>query len=97
MQSINFNIKKNFLKSLNIDNYLYCLKIKTNITTGEGSCARAGTTNDKAFYCANGAECNNFVNKACWDPVSNTTTKTLCKADEWQCKVCTCFFKKLKF
>jgi hypothetical protein len=62
-------------------------KIKTNITSGEGSCAQAGTTNDKAFYCPNGAECNNFVGKTCWDPLSDTAASTLCQANEWQCKV----------
>jgi hypothetical protein len=61
---------------------------KTNITSGEGSCAQAGTTDDNTFYCPNGAECNNFAGKTCWDPVSGQATSTLCKADEWQCEVC---------
>jgi hypothetical protein len=60
---------------------------KTNVTTGEGSCARAGTTNDNAFYCPNGAECNNMLNKTCWNPLSGKETSTLCNIDEWQCKV----------
>jgi hypothetical protein len=70
---------------------------KTDISTGVGSCAQAGTTDDKAFYCANGAECNNFVNKACWDPVSGQAATTLCKANDWQCKVCIVFLKNIEY
>jgi hypothetical protein len=67
---------------------------KTDISTGVGSCAQAGTTDDKAFYCPNGAECNNFVGKSCWDPVSGNASSTLCKANEWQCTVFIVHFKK---
>ena len=70
-----------------ICNFIFKFIKKTNITNGEGSCAQAGTTDDSAFYCPNGAECNNFAGKTCWDPLSGQAAKTLCKSDEWQCKV----------
>jgi hypothetical protein len=85
----------NIIKYLKVEKLIiiFCLKKKTNITSGEGSCAQAGTTDDKVFYCPNGAECNNFVGKSCWDPLSGKVASTLCKANEWQCKVCIVFMK----
>ena len=66
---------------------LFKMYKQTNLITGEGSCATNGTTNDKAFFCPNGAECNNFAGKSCWDPLSGKAAVTLCNANEWQCKV----------
>ena len=66
---------------------LFKMYKQTNLITGEGSCATNGTTNDKEFFCPNGAECNNFAGKSCWDTLSGKAAVTLCNANEWQCKV----------
>ncbi len=48
---------------------------KTNITTGEGSCAQSGTSNSTTLYCSSGSDCNNFAGESCWDPIQNKTAE----------------------
>ena len=60
---------------------------KTLIANGAGSCAGVGSSNNTAFYCGTGPECNNFATRSCWNPGENKETGS-CSAKDWQCKVC---------
>ncbi len=65
----------------------YSLFQQHDITSGQGSCARNGTTEDNAFYCGTGPQCNNFAGKTCWNPSGDTTAEDECTSSQWTCKV----------
>jgi hypothetical protein len=59
---------------------------KTVLETGVGSCAGLINPDENAFYCGTGDDCNNFVNKTCWNAKGGAASAA-CTSSDWQCKV----------
>jgi hypothetical protein len=70
--------------------FFFYFNKKTLIATGEGLCASVGSSNNTAFYCGTGPDCNNFESRNCWYPQVGAATAN-CGVKDWQCKVCISF------
>jgi hypothetical protein len=56
------------------------------LETGVGSCAGDTALGQNTYYCGTGVDCNNFVNKTCWN-AKDGAASAACTSSDWQCKV----------